>query len=60
MATDPVCYAPVDEDEAQFTSRHKGQEYYFCSGFCKRKFDENPGRYEKTARSVDIGSDITC
>jgi YHS domain-containing protein len=60
MATDPVCYAPVDEDEALYTSHYKGQEYCFCSGFCKRKFDENPKRYARTARSVDIGSDITC
>jgi YHS domain-containing protein len=60
MATDPVCYSAIDEDEARYSSRYKGQDYFFCSGFCKRKFDENPGRYAKMARNIDTGSDITC
>lgn len=60
MATDPVCYTVVEEDEARYTSMYKGQEYCFCSGFCKKKFDENPGMYAKIARSIDIGSDLSC
>ncbi len=60
MAADPVCLTPVDEDDAQYIPHYKGQDYSFCSGFCKQKFDENPKRYARTAWSVDIGSDITC
>jgi len=59
MATDPVCYMVVDEDESEYRTSYKEQEYFFCSDFCRRKFEENPGRYVKLARSVDIGPDIS-
>jgi Cu+-exporting ATPase len=26
-------------------SEYKGKTYYFCTDECKRKFDQNPGRY---------------
>jgi YHS domain-containing protein len=56
MATDPVCLMIVDEDEAQFTSTHKEQMYYFCCNWCKKKFEENPRRYSRLANdfSVDL------
>ena len=60
MATGPVCYMVVDEDEARARSSYKGQEYFFCSDFCRKKFEENPARYVKLARSMDIGPNITC
>jgi YHS domain-containing protein len=58
MATDPVCLIIVDEDDAKFTSSHRGQKYYFCCNWCKKKFDENPKRYTRisTDMSVDLGS----
>jgi len=60
MPTDPVCYKVIDEDEAACRITHKGQEFYFCSDFCRKKFEENPGKYIKLARSMDIGPDISC
>jgi Cu+-exporting ATPase len=54
MATDPVCYAIVDEDAAQFTSTFKGCTYYFCTGYCKKKFDENPKRYTRLNADISI------
>jgi len=45
MPTDPVCYKVIDEDEAACRITHKGQEFYFCSDFCRKKFEENPGKY---------------
>lgn len=60
MATDPVCYMIVDEDESECRSMYRGKEYFFCSDFCREKFEENPDRYVKLARSLDIGPDISC
>jgi YHS domain-containing protein len=58
MATDPVCLAIVDEEEAQFTTMYKNQKYFFCCNYCKRQFEENPKRYTRIATdvSVDLGS----
>ena len=38
--TDPVCKMQVDKRKAEFTSEYKRKTYYFCSLFCKKKFDE--------------------
>jgi len=54
MATDPVCFAIVDEDSAQFRSTYKDREYYFCTNFCKKKFDENPKKYSKIPSDINI------
>jgi YHS domain-containing protein len=54
MATDPVCFAIVDEDSAQFRSTYKDREYYFCTNFCKKKFDENPKKYTKIPSDINI------
>jgi len=50
----------VDEDETACRTHYQGQEFYFCSDFCRKKFEQNPGRYAKLARSLDIGPDISC
>lgn len=60
MATDPVCYANVDEDEAIHTARHKGETYYFCTAFCRKKFEESPDRYVKLARDISIEPGMSC
>jgi YHS domain-containing protein len=54
MATDPVCFAIVDEDEARYTSAYKNRTYFFCTNYCKKKFDENPQKYSKTACDLTI------
>ncbi len=46
MKIDPVCGMNVDEKTAILS--HKGAKTeYFCSEACKKKFKENPKRYEK-------------
>ncbi len=57
MATDPVCLAIVDEDDAKFSSLYKDQRYFFCCNYCKKQFDEIPKRYARIAHdvSVDLG-----
>ncbi|MGA2912882.1 MAG: YHS domain-containing protein [Methanoregula sp.] len=54
MATDPVCFATVDDEDARFTSTCKDQKYYFCTNYCKKKFDENPKKYTRIACNLDI------
>lgn len=43
--TDPVCGMQVDENRAAGKSEHGGKTYFFCSGGCQAKFEENPERY---------------
>ncbi len=54
MATDPVCLAIVDEEDAKFTAVHKNQKYYFCCNYCKKQFEENPKRYSRIANDVSV------
>lgn len=54
MATDPVCFAMVDEDTAQFTTRYKEKEYYFCTNFCKKQFLADPKKYTRLNTDVSI------
>lgn len=46
--SDVVCGMDVDRAKATKAgrvSRHKGQEYVFCSDDCKRQFEADPDRY---------------
>ena len=36
---DPICGMSVDPERAAATSERDGKTYYFCSQFCKEKFD---------------------
>jgi YHS domain-containing protein len=54
MATDPVCLAIVEEDDAQITSTYKEQKYYFCCNWCKKQFEENPKRYSRISHDVNV------
>ncbi len=38
MATDPVCFAIVDEDTAEFRTLYGNREYYFCTDYCRKQF----------------------
>ncbi len=49
MATDPVCGMEVDEGKAQYSSRHRGRSYFFCSERCKEQFEQEPERYLKVS-----------
>jgi len=54
MATDPVCLMIVDEEDAQFTSIYKNENYYFCCNWCKKKFEENPKRYSRMSNDISV------
>ena len=47
MATYPVCTAEVEEKKARGTSIFEGQEYFFDSKACKKRFDEEPEEFIK-------------
>lgn len=44
---DPVCNMQIDPAKAAAKSEYKGQTIYFCSDYCKRKFDAAPETYLK-------------
>jgi YHS domain-containing protein len=52
MATDPVCFACVDEDTAKFTTVYHDRDYYFCTNYCKKQFLADPEKF--TRRNADI------
>jgi Cu+-exporting ATPase len=45
MTKDPVCGMEIDEKKASRTSTFGGHTYYFCSDACKKKFDQEPGKF---------------
>jgi YHS domain-containing protein len=61
MAHDPVCLAWVDEENPRFKGLYRDREYYFCTNYCKKKFEENPKRYTRIPSDLDLGSgDTSC
>jgi xanthine dehydrogenase accessory factor len=44
---DPVCGMTVAADAAGRPLRHDGLDYYFCSGGCRRAFENDPDTYVK-------------
>lgn len=44
---DPVCGMKVSKKTASATSQHMDKTFYFCSGACKEKFDQDPMKYMK-------------
>ncbi|MDD1711577.1 MAG: YHS domain-containing protein [Methanoregulaceae archaeon] len=52
MATDPVCYAILDEENTEYTCSYRDTEFYFCCNWCKKQFEENPKRYYRLARDA--------
>jgi len=61
MATDPVCFAIVDEDAAQFRTMFNNKEYYFCTNYCKKQFLASPKKYTRHNIDISIGpGDASC
>ena len=60
MAIDPVCYADVDEETATQKTIYKGETYYFCTPSCRKKFEENPGKYTKLGQISKIDPGMSC
>jgi xanthine dehydrogenase accessory factor len=44
-AIDPVCQMTVDIATARFTTKDKGETYYFCAAGCQRAFEADPAAY---------------
>jgi Cu+-exporting ATPase len=45
--TDPVCGMEVDPRTAEFKTKYKGREYFFCTESCLKNFKKNPEKYLK-------------
>jgi xanthine dehydrogenase accessory factor len=54
MATDPVCLAIFDEEDAKATSMYRDVKYFFCCNFCKKQFEENPKRYSRISHDISV------
>jgi len=60
---DPVCGMDVDPATARHRATYEGQDYFFCSGGCKTKFEAAPATYlapKPRAVPVDDGALYTC
>ncbi len=45
-SVDPVCGKKVNEADAPGGhATYAGQKYYFCSGFCRKNFEQDPGKF---------------
>jgi YHS domain-containing protein len=47
MPRDPVCGAILDDKTAKFKMKFEGDNYYFCSENCKKRFKRNPNKFVK-------------
>jgi Cu+-exporting ATPase len=50
---DPVCGMKVDPAKAHFKSQYRGENYYFCSQGCQRRFAKAPEEYLDRAQPQD-------
>jgi len=48
MAKDPVCGMEIEGREGRYRAQYMGENYFFCSEDCKRKFEGNPEKYSDT------------
>src|SRR5215469_3841061 len=66
MATkDPVCGMTLEPATAKHRSEHADQTYFFCSGRCRERFEDEPTRYltptvRKHAQAATAGDLWTC
>jgi YHS domain-containing protein len=49
MTKDPVCGMNVDENNSQYQSQYGGKKYNFCSEQRRKKFDQQPEQYARSA-----------
>ena len=55
---DPVCGMMIDPRSAAGHSEYAGATYFFCSGFCKQRFDREPATFvpgKSGADSTPVG-----
>jgi Cu+-exporting ATPase len=62
-ATDPVCGMSVDPHTAKHRLAHKGQDYFFCSGRCRARFEAEPAKFlqpKPPEAAAPAGTIYTC
>jgi Cu+-exporting ATPase len=62
-ATDPVCGMSVDPQTAKHRLAYKGQDYFFCSGRCRERFEAEPDKFlqpKPPEPAAPAGSIYTC
>jgi Cu+-exporting ATPase len=47
MAIDPVCGMKVNPATARHRFAHRGQDFFFCGGRCRERFEAEPDKYLK-------------
>ena len=52
MERDPVCGMNVDPQKAAAKIEHAGHTYYFCAPGCARRFQAEPEKYLRAAKSA--------
>jgi P-type Cu+ transporter len=62
---DPVCGMTVDPATAKHRFVYKGQDYFFCSGRCRERFEAEPDKFLQPksatpAEDVPEGTIYTC
>lgn len=56
-AIDPICGMKVQIDQAKWSLRYQGQDYYFCSSRCRDKFIQQPSHQPSSHNGTSI---YTC
>jgi Cu+-exporting ATPase len=62
-ATDPVCGMRVDPQTAKHRFAYKGQDYFFCSGRCRARFEAEPDTFlqpKPQEAAAPAGTIYTC
>ncbi|MFB9264303.1 heavy metal translocating P-type ATPase [Bradyrhizobium erythrophlei] len=63
LATDPVCGMKVDPANAKHRFNHRGEDYFFCSGRCRERFEAEPDKYltpREAEPPMPAGTIYTC
>jgi Cu+-exporting ATPase len=62
-ATDPVCGMSVDPQTAKHRLAYKSQDYFFCSGRCRERFEAEPDKFlqpKPLQAAAPAGTIYTC
>jgi P-type Cu+ transporter len=62
-ATDPVCGMKVDPATAKHRFSYRGQDYLFCGGRCRERFEADPEKFlapRAPAPAAPAGAIYTC
>jgi len=60
MATDLVCGMIVNPDSAPAKSTYEGNEYSFCTAYCKEVFEKDPQKFIQNSKRWEKAIDPVC